>query len=74
MKIGTVTNSSTRIPKIMVLKLENNGKMDKYPSNDPRPQKIESCQINLKSGMNTKTDTGNLKIKIPKSYSNGNNT
>jgi len=74
MKIGTVTNSSTRIPKIMVLKLENNGKMDKYPPNDPRPQKIESCQINLKSGMNTKTDTGNPKIKIPKSYSNGNNT
>ena len=31
MKIGTVTNSSTRIPKIMVLKLKNKGKMDKNP-------------------------------------------
>ena len=67
MKIGTVTNSSTKIPKIRVLKLENNGKMGKNPPNNPRPpKKIESCQINLKSGMDTKTNVRESKNKDPK--------
>ena len=55
----------------MVLTPENNGKMGKNPPNDPRPQKIESCQINVKIGTDTKTDTRNPKMTVSKVENNG---
>ena len=70
MKIGTVTNSSTRIPKIRVPKLENNGKRAKIPQMTPGTPKWNG----LKTDTGTNSSTRNPKIKIPKSYSNGNNT
>jgi hypothetical protein len=50
------------------------GKWANNPPNDPRSPKIQSCQIKLKVGIDTKTYTGNSKIMIPKPENNVNHT
>jgi hypothetical protein len=57
--------------KMIIPKLENNGKMDKYPPNDPRSPKIESRQINVKFGTATKISTRIRKETVRKRENNG---
>ena len=67
LKFGTDTNSSTSIPKMIIPKLENNGKRVKIPQNRSQPPNIQSGQIKLKVGIDTKTDMGSSKTTVLKS-------
>ena len=63
MKIGTDTNKTIKNDNPKTRKQWEKGKNP--PKQIPTP-KIQSCQIKLKVGIDTKTDTGNSKIMIPK--------
>ena len=67
-----VTNQDTRNPKIMLLKLKNNGKIGLLtPKIDPRRPEIKSHWIELKIGTGIKIMASKSKMMDPKTENNG---